>query len=80
MVTAASLADWVTSALIASSTLMVEPCFNPSLVGAWTSACGVERHHLGEGGWVARRVWRLRGENDAGVHVDDNGRRDRWRA
>ena len=38
MVAAASLADWVTSALIASLTLMVDPGLRPSLVGAWRAA------------------------------------------
>ena len=38
MVAAASLADWVTSALAASVTLIVVPGFRPSLVGAWFAA------------------------------------------
>lgn len=41
MVTAASLADCVTSALTASLTLMVAPGLRPSLVGAWLAARSV---------------------------------------
>ncbi len=41
MTAAASLADLVTRALMASSTLMVEPGFRPSLVGAWAAAWAV---------------------------------------
>ena len=41
--TATSLADFVTSALIASSTVMVWPARSPSLVGAWTAACSETR-------------------------------------
>jgi hypothetical protein len=41
MVTAASLADWVTSAFTASVVLIVAPGFRPNLVGAWLAACGV---------------------------------------
>ena len=42
MVTAASLADWVTSALIASSTFIVAPCFKPEL--GRRLDLGVRRH------------------------------------
>jgi hypothetical protein len=41
MTAAASLAEWVTSALMASDVLMVAPGFSPSLVGAWLAACCV---------------------------------------
>ncbi len=41
MVAAASLADWVTRAFIASLTLMVDPGLRPSLVGAWRAANAV---------------------------------------
>jgi hypothetical protein len=36
--TATSLADLVVSARMASSTLMVEPAFTPTLDGAWRAA------------------------------------------
>src|SRR5262245_221698 len=41
MVTAASLADWVTSAFTASLVLIVAPALRPNLVGAWLVARGV---------------------------------------
>ena len=41
MAQATSLADLVTSALIASSTVMVEPGRNPSFEGAWAAALAV---------------------------------------
>ena len=39
IVTAASFAEWVTSARIASSTRIVSPLWSPSLVGVWAAAC-----------------------------------------
>ena len=69
--TATSLADFVTSALMASSTAMVAPGRRPSLEGAWREALRRDREGRVEGDPAALELLEQQVE---GHHLGDRGR------